>query len=93
MNYRLTRRAKADIQNIYRYTAEQFGETQSELYLGGFDYIFDLLTDSPTLGKPFEENVRRYLYREHYVYFEIESEDVIILQIRNTCMNLPSQKE
>ena len=46
MKVRLTRRAKADIQVIYFYTIDNFGDEQAGVYLGGLDDTFDLLTDS-----------------------------------------------
>ena len=72
MIYRLTRRAKADIKEIYRYTAENFGALQAALYLGGLDYAFDLLTDNPWIGIQFSAQVRRYTYKHHYVFYRVD---------------------
>lgn len=90
---RLTRRAKADIKEIYRYTVRNFGTTQAELYLGGLDYTFDLLTDSPKLGKAVRNGIRRYRYKMHYVFYRLKDDQIIIVQIRNTRQKLPPDWE
>ncbi len=89
MKVRRTRRADADIKAIYQYTVEKFGETQAELYLGGLDYTFDLLSDNPRLGKAIGSKRHRYRYREHYVFYKVEPTQVTILQIRSVRMKLP----
>ena len=89
MIYRLTRRAQADIEQIYRYTIENFGAVQAELYLGGLDYTFDLLTDNPNMGIQFSGQVRRYTYKHHYVFYRVERRAIIILRISHTKRKLP----
>ena len=84
MTYRLTRQAQSDIKAIYRYTVEFFGEGQAQEYLEGLDYSFDLLTDNPKIGRAIDGKRRRYVYREHFVYYRIIKEDIIITRIRNT---------
>ncbi len=83
MTYRLTRQARSDIKAIYHYTVEYFGEGQAEEYLGGLEYSFDLLTDNPNLGRAFEGNIRRYVYKSHLVYYRIVKEEIRILRIRH----------
>lgn len=83
MNYRLTRQAKSDIKAIYRYNVEYFGEGQAQEYLEGLEYSFDLLTDNPNMGRLFDENTRRYVYKSHLVYYEIKEEQLVIIRLRN----------
>jgi toxin ParE1/3/4 len=83
MTYRLTRQAQSDIKAIYHYTVEYFGEGQAQEYLEGLDYSFDLLTDNPKIGRAIDGKRRRYVYREHLVYYRIIKEDIIITRIRN----------
>ena len=83
MTYRLTRQAKSDIKAIYRYTVEYFGEGQAQEYLDGLEYSFDLLTDNPNIGRLFEGNMRRYVYKSHLVYYEIKKVEIHILRIRH----------
>lgn len=89
MKVRRTRRADADIKAIYRYTVENFGEPQAELYLGGLDYSFDLLIDNPRIGKTIGAARYRYRYKEHYVFYKLTPKQITILQIRSITMELP----
>jgi len=91
MIVRLSRRAQSNIKQIYRYTVENFGETQAELYLGGLDYTFDLLTDNPMMGKAYSGDVRYYLYKMHRVFYTLQDDDIIILQVRNARQSPPEE--
>lgn len=91
MKVRRTRHAEADIKDIYRYTVTNHGEIQAELYLGGLDYTFDLLSDNPSMGKAITKNRHRYRYKEHYVFYQLDPGFVTILQIRGVRMQLPKQ--
>lgn len=89
MKIRRTRQANADIKNIYKYTVEKYGALQAELYLGGLDYTFDLLTDQPRMGKTIGQNRHRYRYKEHYVFYQLNTDVITILRIRGVTMKLP----
>ncbi len=36
------------------------------------------------MGRLFDENTRRYVYKSHLVYYEIKEEQLVIIRIRNT---------
>jgi len=63
MIYRLSRQASAQIDEIIRYTDKFFGPLQTEEYIDGLYYSFDLLTDSPKFGRDWRQGKRRYIYR------------------------------
>jgi toxin ParE1/3/4 len=84
MIYVLSRRAKADIQAIIRYTDRHFGQAQTTEYVGGLFYSFDILTDNPRIGRKWDGEKRRYIYGNHYVYYRIEAKRVFITHIRHT---------
>lgn len=86
MDYRLSRRARADIKAIVRYTDLTFGPAQTNDYVDGLYYSFDLLTDNPEMGREWSSDKRRYVYRKHIVYYRILSDCVLITQIRHSAM-------
>ena len=51
MDYKLSRQARAAVKDIIRYTDKNFGKPQTERYLDGLYYSFDLLTDDPEMGR------------------------------------------
>ena len=71
MDYRLSRQASAQIDEIIRYTDKHFGSLQTAEYNDGLYYSFELLTDIPRLGRTWREAKRRYIYRSHVVYYRI----------------------
>lgn len=86
MGYRLTRQARANIKEIIRYTDRHFGPAQTEEYLNGLYYSFDLLADNPKLGREWTGGKRRYIYRMHIVYYRLTAEGPLITQIRHSSM-------
>lgn len=83
MTYRLTRQAQSAIKEIYRYTVEFFGEEQAREYLDGLGYSFDLLTDNPKLGRLWGGKGRRYVYKNHRVYYRLLKDAILITRIRS----------
>ena len=49
--YDLTRAAKADLQEIWLYTVDQWGEQQADRYLHQLEQCCERLIDHPELGK------------------------------------------
>ncbi|MCP4285689.1 MAG: type II toxin-antitoxin system RelE/ParE family toxin [Gammaproteobacteria bacterium] len=84
MIYELSRKASRQIEEIIRYTDQNFGLDQTEEYVNGLYYSFDLLIDNPRMGRPYDERRRCYVYRSHHVYYRVQKEKVLIVDIRHT---------
>jgi len=96
MRYELSRQASTEIDNIIRYTDENFGPDQTADYVGGLYTSFDLLADNPQMGQAWAGDLkRRYVYRAHYVFYRIlENENrLLITDIRSTRMQIPAEWE
>lgn len=95
MKYELSEQARQDIKDIVQYTIERFGVQQADEYADGLFYSFDLLTDNPRMGKAvlrqLGSDVRRYLYRSHYVIYEIRADVIRIAAVFNTRQQLPDE--
>jgi toxin ParE1/3/4 len=89
MIYALSHQAKADIKAIIRYTDRHFGPAQTEEYIDGLFYSFELLTDNPRMGREWDGEKRRYIYRMHHVYYRILEDKILITQIRHSSQSLP----
>ncbi|MGF1620896.1 MAG: type II toxin-antitoxin system RelE/ParE family toxin [Rhodomicrobiaceae bacterium] len=83
MIYELSRQAKADIKTIIGYTDRYFGEAQTAEYIDGLFYSFGLLTDNPRMGREWDGDKRRYVYRMHHVYYRILEDRIFITHIRH----------
>ncbi len=80
MIYELSLRAQSNIEEIIRYTDKHFGPAQTDEYIGGLYYSFDLLTDNPRLGRVWKGQKRCYTYRMHNVYYRIKK--TVFLSLR-----------
>ena len=53
--YRLTRRAEADLEDIFEYTLRMWGAAQAESYVRKILQSFDRLASQPNMGRLREE--------------------------------------
>lgn len=53
MNYRLTRKAQRDLENVYRYSLQNFGEAKADEYFDGLSDFFTLLAEHPFMGQDY----------------------------------------
>lgn len=87
MRYELSRQASAEIDNIIRYTDENFGHGQTAEYVGGLYTSFEILADNPLTGQAWAGDLkRRYIYRSHYIFYRILEDEnrLVITDIRHT---------
>ena len=83
-DYGLTKRAEADLFDIFLYGYEQFGSKQAEVYAAGLEHVFQLLADNPRLGREAEtiaRGVRRHEHGSHIILYEEAPGGVLILAI------------
>jgi toxin ParE1/3/4 len=84
MHYRLSHQALRDIDDITRYTVQDFGAGLAEKYLDRLFFLFDTLTDNPRMGREWQDGIRWFLYKSHRIYYRIDDEAIQILRIRHT---------
>jgi toxin ParE1/3/4 len=81
-SYALTKRAQADLFDVFLFGYEQFGEKQAEAYAAELEYVFQLLADNPRMGREAEAiatDVRRHEHGSHVILYEISPDGVLIL--------------
>lgn len=89
--YRLSKRADADLFAIYQFTEQTFGAYHAHAYHAGFERTFGLLADFPRIGRPADELVpgyRRYRFQSHYVFYIEAADHILIVAILHTAMDL-----
>ena len=94
MDYKISTRALAAIEDIVLYTDEQFGELQTDEYIGGMYASFETIARFPHIGRT-RKGGKWWLftYRQHYVFYRYTEDDVLISDIRNVCQALPENWE
>ena len=82
--YNLRPKARLDLQDIYSWGREQFGERQAEFYLFEiFDHL-DLIKDKPGLFPQvnnYHAGLRRCPIGAHSIYYIIEEDEISVVRI------------
>ena len=88
--YRLTRRAAADLDGIFEYTAGRFGLEQARSYFDGLHACCERLVGNLGLGRSAESlalGLRRYEFRSHVVFYLPGSEGLVIVRVLHAKMD------
>ena len=91
-NYRLSRLAAADLEEIAEYTIERFGIEQSRRSRDGLKTCFVQLANSPALGKRAEQlirGLRRFEHQSHVIFYISEPENLLIVRVLHSNMDVP----
>lgn len=91
----LTRKAKADLTEIARYTLKRWGREQRNAYLKQFDDTFHLLSEQPEIGKPCNE-IRHGYFKfpqgSHVIFFKYcDHNRITIIRILHKSMDIKLQ--
>ncbi len=88
----LTRKAKADLKEIAKFTLKRWGREKRNLYLKQFDETFYLLAESPSLGKSCDEirkGYRKFPQGSHIIYFkQSDKSQIHIIRIFHKSMDV-----
>lgn len=88
--YRLTPAAQRDLSDIWDYTAEHWGRTQAEVYIGEIRNAIDRIADDPRRGRTCEEvrvGYRRSSIGSHLLFFKEASGGIDIIRILHQRMD------
>ena len=87
MPYILTHAAKADVIRIYTEGAETFGDDKAEAYYADLTRIFDLLGDTPEMGRLRSEltpPMRIHPHGVHVIVYFVDADgNVHIVRVRH----------
>lgn len=82
--FRLSVAARNDLRGIYRYTRENFGKAQAELYVTDLTKACAALADSPSIGRDTDfvlPGLKRHEHAEHLLFFTVQHSDILIIRI------------
>lgn len=84
VRYRLAPAAEADLEGIWRYTAQTWSVTQADRYLDSIEKTFDTLLSMPEIARErteFQPPVRVYPSGQHLIIYRIEPDYIAILRV------------
>jgi len=82
--YRLTKAAEDDLLNAFIYGFETFGQAQAEQYRQGMIHCFQLLADTPHMGRradDFARGSRHHEHGQHVIFYDEQPYGVLIIAV------------
>lgn len=90
----LTRLAAADLESIFEYTLETWGNRQAELYLENLQAGIQQLADHPGMGRscdPIRPGLKRMEHSRHTVFYRQNVSGILVTRILHQSM-LPDRQ-
>lgn len=90
--FALTRRAKADLKSIARFTEKRWGREQRCIYIKQFDDTFHVLSDTPEIGNNcdyIKENYQKFPQGSHIIFYRtVSPKKIQIIRILHKNMDV-----
>lgn len=86
--------AEADLIGIWRYTAGQWGEAQTDAYLDEIDAILQRIGDNPLVGSDCSHvrpGYRKAAAGSHRIFYRYDAETVEIVRVLHARMDVDGQ--
>ncbi|WP_256484819.1 type II toxin-antitoxin system RelE/ParE family toxin [Endozoicomonas sp. 4G] len=88
-------RAQQDLEDIYDYSASEFGEEQADLYIRNLFDTFQRLAETPGFAR-YRDDIRKglksYPVKAHIVFFRKMENGVLIVRVLHQSMDFQSKK-
>ena len=83
-HYRLTPKARQDLENIWQYTAEKWSMAQADKYLDGITKSFKAIVQTPLIvreRKEFNPPVHIFPHEKHIIVYMIKADHIVIVRL------------
>jgi toxin ParE1/3/4 len=90
MGYVLSPRARADIEDIWSYTAEKWGDAQAESYIRSLKHGIETIARDPNRGRPCDDlrpGYRKFAVGSHILFFRLMGEDIDVVRVLHQSMD------
>lgn len=91
-HYELSEPADQDLEEIFDYTASEFGLEQAIDYLSGLEAVFDQLISNPELGRSRNEimfELRSIAKASHVVFYRVLEDHIKIVRVLHGNRDVP----
>ena len=89
-SFKISVKARADIKDILLYSYGQFGEAQALKYKNELEACFQLLADTPDIGRKCNEikaGYQRHEHAQHIVFYRKRKNDIFIIRVLHNSMD------
>jgi toxin ParE1/3/4 len=90
MRVTFSRRAKADIREIWNYTVEHWGTLKAEIYLGLIEAATRSIATNPRSGRSCDDirpAHRKYLVGSHVFFYRMKANAIFVVRILHQRMD------
>jgi toxin ParE1/3/4 len=91
MNYKLSKKADKDFEDIYRYTYIEFGEHQADKYTDSLEACFLTICDNPKIGRNADyisKGLYQHEHKEHIIFYKIRKQGIFIVRLLHKSMKI-----
>jgi len=91
MRLELSRRAKADLDDIRDYSLQRFGQARAILYVDAIEHALRRIVRFPESGTPRSDltsDVRSMPVGRHRLYYRVNAESILIVRILHQAMEI-----
>jgi toxin ParE1/3/4 len=88
--YSLSEKAVSDLDGIYEYTILNFGLERARAYLLGLHERFQILADTPGIGRSAAQlapELHRHEYQSHIIFYAPKETGILIARVLHTRMD------
>ena len=91
LNYKISKLAKEDLENIWKFTKENWSTNQANKYFEGIIGQINKLTTNPEIGKSIEivkSGSRVLKYKSHIIVYKVDEDIIKVDRILHKKMNI-----
>lgn len=95
-DYVLSRKADADLDGVYVYTFETFGEAKADAYFMSLRDCLHTLAENPRMGRSaafLHAGLLCHRHARHMIYYLIEDAGIFVVRILHDAMDAPRHLE
>jgi toxin ParE1/3/4 len=88
--YVLSEQAADDLTEIYLFSYQQFGESKADAYLLGLEERFELLAETPLIGRKIDHiraGYLRYAHASHSIFYTSREEGILVIRVLHRSMD------
>lgn len=91
-SYKLRPKAATDVENIFKYTLQQWGLGQAEFYIRELHNQFVFLAHHPMAGRSYphlRKDLRGLTFKHHIIFYRPQKQSVLIIRVLHQSMDCP----
>jgi toxin ParE1/3/4 len=94
-NYRISKLAESDLEDIWNYTVYEWSVEQAEKYLDGLFSCFEGLSEGHINGKAIDyvrKEYKKTLFGKHYIFYKLSNSGIVeIIRVLHIRMDVESK--